>query len=419
MVPESAALVISLTAVITYLNHRFLKLIPMVGVMLISLLMGLVLVGLEALHRPIGRMAMDFVNQINFPELVIEGMLGFLLFAGVLTIDVHELRRYRWQVATFAVVDVLISTCIIGVLTYLVSWAMGLGLAPIHCLLFGALISQSDTPALFNILKKVRAPKSLEMVILGESMFDCLSVVLFITLLDIARGGPVNAGQMVWLFTVKAAGGVAFGFGIGFLANVLIHTTSHHRVQALLTLGAAAGGYTLPNALGASGVLSVVVIGLLIGRRRDRLDKTSLQYIDNIWEMIDELLNACLFVLVGLEVLLLDRTCGNLNWRHFWLCGILAVPIVLLGRLGSVAPPVKLLSIWYPFSRGTIRILTWGALRGGIPIAMALSLPYDSPAWCDARDVILTMTYAVAVFSILVQGLTLDWVIRRSLRTAD
>jgi CPA1 family monovalent cation:H+ antiporter len=274
-----------------------------------------------------------------------------------------------------------------------------------YCFLFGALISPTDPIAVLSILKSIRVPKSLETKISGESLFnDGVAVATFLILLDIVTKGHAIAPEaIVFLFAREALGGIVFGLAIGLLAYWMLKRVDNYQVEVLITLGLVTGGYALADTLHISGPISIVVAGLLIGNhgRLFAMSEKTRTNLDMFWELVDEILNAVLFVLIGLEVLVLTFT------REYMTAAILAIPIVLLVRFISVGVPVTLLRFFRSFSPHVVKILTWSGLRGGISIALALSLP-DSPQ----RDVILVVTYGVVIFSILVQGLTIRKVVR-------
>ncbi len=335
------------------------------------------------------------------------GMLSFLLFAGALHININDLARHKWVILTLASGGVLLSTVIVGTLTWWLLAAFGLQLSFVYCLLFGALISPTDPVAVLGILKTAGVPKSLETKIAGESLFnDGVAVVVFIVLFRIATGGAeVSPGGIAGLFLLEALGGLLFGLAIGFAAYAMLKSVDSYQVEILITLALVMGGYALAHAMHVSGPIAIVVAGLLIGNhgRLLAMSKTTRQHLDTFWELLDEILNAVLFVLIGLEILLLVFT------RQYFLAGLLAIPIVLLARLLSVGLPIALMRQVRSFSPHVIKILTWGGLRGGISVALALSLPPG-----PERNLIVAITYIVVVFSIAVQGLTVGKLVASS-----
>ncbi len=400
------AVLITLTALFSYVNHRFIGLPTAIGVMGIALVMSLALVGLDAVGVDLREQAEVLLRSIDFDEALLQGMLSFLLFAGALQININELAEHKWVIGSLSTFGVLVSTFLIGTMTWLVLGWLGESLPYVYCLVFGALISPTDPIAVMGILKTAGAPKSLEMKIAGESLFnDGVGVVVFLVILEIATGsGEITVGHVGLLFVQEALGGAVFGLVIGYLAYRLLKRVDNYQVEVLITLALVTGGYALAMALHLSGPIAIVVAGLLVGNqgRLLAMSETTQHHLDIFWELVDEVLNAVLFVLIGLEVLVLTFTTSYL------LAGLLLIPVVLLARFISVGIPVAVLRPFQAFSPGAVRIMTWGGLRGGISVALALSLPLG-----PERDVILAVTYAIVIFSILVQGLTIGKVIKR------
>jgi CPA1 family monovalent cation:H+ antiporter len=394
------AVLLVLAAGFSYLNHRLLRLPPTVGLTALTLAASLAAVAAGLVWPPLEGQAAAFVRRIDFNQAVLKGLLGFLLFAGALHLDLGDLARQKGTVAVLATLGVALSTLIVGGLTWLLLAALGVPARPLACLLFGALISPTDPIAVLALLKRLGAPKPLEVTIAGESLFnDGVGVVAFLGLLEVAEGGiALDFGRLAGLFLWEAVGGVAFGLAAGYLAYRLLKSVDDYQLEILLSLALAAGGYALADALHLSGPLAVVAAGLLIGNpgRSFAMSPTTVEHLDRFWGLIDEILNTVLFVLLGLEVLAVSFTARHLA------AGLLAIPVVLLARLASVGLPVGLLRRRWRVARSTVRMLTWGGLRGAISVAMALSLPRSMPE----REVLLAMTYVVVVFSILVQGLT-------------
>jgi CPA1 family monovalent cation:H+ antiporter len=405
---ETITILVCLSAVFSYLNHRYIKLPVTIGLMAIALVMSLVLLLLGKLGYGIQAEAESFIRSIDFDETLLHGMLSFLLFAGALHINLDDLLEQKWFIGTLACLGVMVSASIVGGLTYLIFGWIGLPIPFIGCLLFGALISPTDPIAVLGILKNAKAPKQLEIKITGESLFnDGVGVAVFLVLLGVAETGTITPGSIVLLFVQEAVGGAAIGLALGYLAYRMLKSIDQHHVEILLTLALVMGGYALADALHTSGPIAVVVSGLLIGNhgRHLAMSETTREYLDTFWELIDELLNAVLFVLIGLEVLALTFKAEYLE------VGLIAIPLVLFARFISVSLPVQVFRLFQEFTDRATLILTWGGLRGGISVAMALSLP-PSPY----RDVLITMTYIVVVFSILVQGLTIERLVRASSR---
>ncbi|MEJ8851063.1 sodium:proton antiporter [Variovorax rhizosphaerae] len=404
---DIAAGCLVLTALLAYLNHRLVRLPMTIGVMVIALVISLAMLGLNALGLDHGlrQHAESFLRSIDFSDVLMEGMLSLLLFAGALHVDLHALGRYRWQVAVLALAGTLLSTLAVGYGIWLALPWVGVPLALPYCLLFGALISPTDPVAVMGILKSAGAPPSLELVIAGESLFnDGVGVVIFVLFLGmLASGSAPTAVGAGTLLLREAGGGIAFGWVLGYLTFRLLKSIDHYKIEVLLTLAAVMGGYALAHHLHVSGPLAMVVCGLMIGNRGRALAMSDVtrRYVDMFWELVDEILNAVLFVLIGMEVLLIAFTAPLL------LAGGVAIAVTLAARWLTVGLPVVLCGPLFALPRGAGRVLTWGGLRGGISVALALSLPIG-----HARETVLALTYCVVVFSILVQGLSIGRVVR-------
>lgn len=402
------AILVCLAALFSFLNYRYLKLPSTIALMLISLLfsIGIIVLGKLGLHIGLRQI----VAGIDFNMTLMVGMLSFLLFAGALHVNLNDLLDSKIEITIFATLGVVISTVMIGTGVYFVFMLFGYAISYLHCLLFGALISPTDPIAVMGILKQAGAPPDLEVKMAGESLFnDGIGVVVFIVLLDMVSGGhSVSAGHLVWLLVEEVAGGVVLGLVLGGVAFEVLRRVDEYPVEILITLALVTGGYALALNFHMSGPITIVIAGLMIGNHGRRLAMSDItrQHLDMFWELVDEILNAVLFVLIGLEVLVVSLSAGYL------LMGLIAIPIALSARLFCISLPVLLLKPFRRFSPGTVRILTWGGLRGGISVALALSLP--TGPW---RDVFLTMTYAVVAFSLLVQGLTVQMVIPGSVRS--
>ena len=408
---DLTALLLTLSAVFGWVNHRYVRLPHTIGLLAMGLLASLLLVLFELavpeeqLYEALGAA----LRQIDFTATVMEGMLAFLLFAGALHVDLDELGGRAWPVALMASAGVLVSTAVIGVGTWLLSAPLGWPVPLSWALVFGALVSPTDPVAVLSTLKVVRVPAALETEMKGESLFnDGVGVVLFAVLLAIAAGtgeghdGTTTLG-VARLFVVEAGGGAALGAATGWLAYRMMRLVDDYPVETLITLGLVTGTYALAQALHLSGPIAVVVAGLLVGHRgpQDAMSGETQRHLFGFWTLLDEILNSVLFLLIGLEVLVLRFDAG------FAALAAAAVPLALLGRLAAVAGPVLALRRWLRFGPGTVRLLTWGGLRGGISVALALSLPE-----VEAKPALLAATYAVVVFSILVQGSTLAAVAR-------
>lgn len=404
------AVLISLTALFSYLNFRFLGLPTTIGVMLISLLFSISLILLGQTGLDFTRQAETILGRIDFDETLMQGMLSYLLFAGALHVNLEDLARQKWLIGILATIGVVLSTFIIGSLVWLSFGWLDMQLPYIYCLLFGALISPTDPIAVLAILRSAGAPKSLETKITGESLFnDGVGVVVFILIAGIAIGGEdISAGSVIALFIEEAIGGLIFGLLLGFIIYRLLSRVDNYQVEILLTLALVTGGYALATAIHVSGPIAIVIAGLMIGNQGRLLAMSDLtrERLDTFWELIDEILNAVLFVLIGLEVLIIQMN------ANLFAAGLLAVFIVLLARFISAGAPVTIMRKYREFSPHAIKLLTWGGLRGGISVALALSLPPG-----PEREVILTVTYFVVIFSILVQGLTIGKLIRFSIKS--
>lgn len=404
---QIAALLLSLAAIFSYINHRYIRLPTTIGLMLIALLVSMALLGMDMLGLDFpAEWARHVLDGVDFNQTLLHGMLSFLLFAGALHVNLDDLAQQKWVIGILASFGVLTSTFIIGGLTWWLTALLGMNIDLIYCLLFGALISPTDPIAVLGILKSAGAPKTLETKIAGESLFnDGVGVVVFLALLGVASSGEVSAVAVVKLFILEAVGGALFGLFIGWFAYRMLATVDNYQVEILITLALVMGGYALAGALHLSGPIAIVVAGLLIGnhgRVMAMSDKTR-EHLDTFWELVDEILNAVLFVLIGLEILALSFQ------QSYFVLALLLIPAVLLARLISVGLPVTLMKRFRAFSPHAVKILAWGGLRGGISVALALSLPTG-----PERDAILAVTYIVVVFSILVQGLSVGHLIRRS-----
>ena len=401
---NTITVVVCLSALFGYLNHRLLKLPIKIGLMVIALAMSLGLVLLNALGIGLAGEARALVQGIDFNLALMQGMLSFLLFAGALHVNLDDLFQQKWIIAILASFGVILSTFIVGTLGYYAFRIVGLDLPYIYCLLFGALISPTDPIAVVGIMKVARAPKSLETKMIGESLFnDGIGVVVFLVLFDVAVSGEASIPAIATLFAGEVIGGVVIGLALGYPAYRMLKSTHQYQIEILITLALVMGGYRLASVLHASGPIAVVVIGLLIGNhgRRFAMSDTTREHLDSFWELIDELLNAILFVLIGLVVV-------DITFRLDYLEAVLlAIPIVLFSRFVCVGLPIQFLSLFREFSNRAILILTWGGLRGGISVALALSLPSG-----PGRDAIISITYGVVAFSIIVQGLTIRRVVQ-------
>jgi Na+:H+ antiporter len=402
---------LTLTALFAWLNHRWLSLPSNVGLLIMGLAASLVLVGLEVLVPNVAIYGdlHDFIEKIDFSVTLLDGMLAFLLFAGALQIDLSVLKDRAWTVSAMATLGVIISTAVVAVLFWGAGQLLSSPMPFAWALVFGALISPTDPIAVLAMLKQARVAKTLEMDMAGESLFnDGVGVVLFTILLAAAMGSSGESGidfvEIARLFFVEALGGAVLGLVTGYIAYLGMRAIDDYPVEVLISLALVTGTYALAQPLHVSGPIAVVVAGVLTGNRGATyaMSETTRRYLFDFWSLIDEILNSVLFLLIGIEVLVVrfDASLAPL--------AIAAVPIVFVARLVAVALPVAVLSAKQTFVKGTVPILTWGGVRGGISVALALSIPF-----VDERSQILAATYAVVLFTLIVQGLTLPSVVKR------
>lgn len=397
---------VCLAAAFSLLSHRFLRLPRTVGVMLLSLASSLLVAVVGRVVPGLHARATALVSHIDFSAVVLHGMLAFLLFAGAMQLDVNALRRQKAPVLSLAILGTGLSTLIVAALLKGVLDITGLHAGWILCLLFGALISPTDPIAVLEMVRRVGAPSTLEAQLTGESLFnDGVGAVLFLTLLaSFSSGGAPTIGSFTWQLLIKAGGGIALGLVLGYIAYRLLRTTDSFRVEELLTLALAMGGYALADALHLSAPLEVVAAGLVASAqaRPYAMSEESRLRIDQFWDLIDDLMNVILFLLIGLEILVMPW-----NARYVY-AGLLAIPIVLAARWLSVRASLLIVRPWHKPLRGSIAALTWGGLRGGLAVALALSITPGRP-----HDRILAITYIVVIFAIVVQGLTMSRLLSR------
>lgn len=403
-------ILISLTAVFGFINVRYLKLPSTIGLMVISLIFTVFFVILGRFFPEITKYSETFIGKIDFKEVLLDVMLSFLLFAGALHIDWEKLKKMRAPIITFSTIGVILSTFLVGSLFYLITSLINFEINYIICLLFGALISPTDPIAVLGILKEANAPKSLEIKIVGESLFnDGIGVVVFLSLFHIAETGMehIATDEIVKLFFVEVFGGIFAGALIGFLTYRLMKKIDHFETEIIMTLALVMVISVLAGVFHFSGPLAVVVAGLFIGNkaRKKAISKETELYLDKFWEVLDVIFNAILFVIIGMEVILL-----NLDWNYL-LLGVLAIPLVLISRYLVLSLPIKYFKTKLDLVPKSCLLMTWGGLRGGISIALALSLSNEMQ-----NDLILTVTYIVVVFSIVFQGLTLKPLIKKVLK---
>jgi CPA1 family monovalent cation:H+ antiporter len=409
---DIAAILIAIAAICGYVNHRLLRLPQTSGTLLVALVSSLAVVAIERLFPGLNLRSdiEEFLQRIDFDQTLMHGLLCFLLFAGALHVDLEGLVNNRWTIGLLSTIGVLLSTVIVGFLTWITFGLLGIRLDVFVCLTFGALISPTDPIAVMGLLKELRAPHSLEAQIAGESLFnDGVGVVVFLALSSIANLGgdalPAATGLTgeLALFAVREVlGGVAVGLGLGYLGYRALKSIDDHPLELLITLALVMFLYSLSFWIHVSGPIAVVVAGLLIGNpgRRLAMSERTREHVDGFWSMIDEILNAVLFLLLGLEVFAVR------HWSDVLVPAAVTIPICLLARFISVGVPVRAMRVRGALERGLIPVLTWSGLRGGISVALVLALPRF-----EGKDILLASTYAVVVFSVLVQGLTVRQVL--------
>jgi len=412
---EIAAMLLGLSALFGWINHVILKLPHTIGLLVMALVASLVLLAADRVFPGLGLAVtvQGAIAQIDFYATVMEGMLAFLLFAGALHVDFEYLRDQRWPIGVMATVGILISTFIVGTGFWYLTGFFGAQIPFVWALVFGALISPTDPVAVLSLLKSVNIPRPLKAKIAGESLFnDGVGVVVFTIMVAIAvsssgDGGGETVGflYVAELFVVEALGGVALGLFTGWITYRAMASMDEYTLEVLISLGAVAVTYAIALRLHLSGPIAVVVAGLLVGNRgvEFAMSEKTREHLFSFWELLDEILNSVLFLLIGLEFLVLTLDPG-----HIWLI-MSAIPLVLGARLVAVSVPIVTLGRWLKFTRGAIPVLTWGGLRGGISVALVLSLPDN-----DLKPLLLTATYAVVLFSVIIQGLTVKALVGRT-----
>jgi monovalent cation:H+ antiporter, CPA1 family len=406
-VPEVIPVVLAITALIAWVNARFLKLPSTIGVMAAALMLSAIalvleLLGVNAPHA----LGAELLRDFNFSEVLMQGMLSVLLFAGALQIDLRELAAYRWQIAMLALVGTVAAALLVGFGLYLVLPFVGLSLPLAYCLVFGALIAPTDPISVSGLLRQLGAPRNLETVISGESLFnDGVGIVVFVVMAQVAVSHQTpSAADVAMLLLREAGGGIVFGLALGAVAYFFLQSIDSYQEEVLITVATVLGGYALAHHLGVSGPLAMVSTGILIGNlgREHAMSSKTNEHVDQFWELLDSILNAALFVLIGFVAMVLKLS-GPLL-----VLGIAAIVVTLAARLITAGVPVALFQRKRRLPDGAWQVLTWGGLRGGISVALALSLP-ASPY----RDILVTVTYVVVVFSVLVQGLTVGPLVRK------
>jgi len=404
----SLSVLIVLASFFAYFNVRFLKLPSTIGIMVLAMAVSIFLVVFGNIFpKPLHRIS-TLIHGFDFTQVLMGAMLNFLLFAGAVHINLKDLREQRGPIMVFSTVSVIISTFAVGSMLYLLLPVLSIQLPYIYCLLFGALISPTDPVAVLSILKKANVRKSLETKIAGESLFnDGVAVVVFAVILQLAQEGPnPTVGYAIWLLIREAGGGFILGVALGVGASRAMRKIDDYKVSVLITLSVVMGGYLIASALHLSGPLTMVFAGLIIGnfKKRFAMSPVTKDYLDKFWELNDEILNAILFLFIGFNLLVVK------DINHYWLPGLACIVLVLFSRFISIWLPTKFITFKNKFDSGTIKMLVWGGLRGGVSIALALSID-DGPY----KDIIIAITYFVVVFSIVVQGLTIGRVASRVL----
>ena len=409
------AILVGLSALFGYINHRFLRLPHTIGLVVIALAASLAIIGFDLIEPSvrIGEKVAGVLRRIDFNETLMHGMLSFLLFAGALHADFSAFRERRLTIGVMACIGTLISTFAIGAAMWLVAGWFGLELPFIWALVFGALISPTDPVAVLSLFKTVEVPDTLEAKMAGESLFnDGVGVVVFTVVVAIAlaggeHGGEMGAAEIAELFLTEAVGGAVLGLAAGYIGYRAMYGIDDPSLEVLITLALVMVTYSLALYLHMSGPIAMVVAGLFIGNRgvKYAMSEPTRDYVLTFWTLLDEILNSVLFLLIGLEVLVVAQSTGHLG------VVLVAIPVTLLARALSVTIPIAILSRWETFTKGAVPVLIWGGLRGGIAVALALSLPdngYKGP--------ILSITYGVVLFSIIVQGLTVKPLVKRMVR---
>jgi CPA1 family monovalent cation:H+ antiporter len=405
------SIIIALAALFAYVNDRWIKWPPTIGIMVLALFSSMFLVILGNAFPSFSDRVHEIVGNIDFGQVLLKIMLSFLLFAGAIHIDADKLKREFWPVIILATIGVFISTFLVSLLSYYLFHLFAVQIPYVDCLLFGALLSPTDPIAVMAILKRAGIPKSLELKITGESLFnDGVGVVVFLTIFEVAagKGGSFSATGAILLFLKEAGGGILLGAAMGYIAYFFIKSIANYRVEVLITLATVTFGYTVADHVHVSAPLAIIVTGIIVGSkvRGIALSQTSWDYLGKFWDLIDEIFNAILFLLIGMQILQVKI------YPTIVYIGLVMILVVLLARWVSVYFPVLLMRFKIKFEKNAVAILVWGGLRGGLSVAMALSLPQSMH-----RDEMVLITYIIVIFSIIVQGLTIGKLAAR-LKTA-
>ena len=405
---DIAAILISLAALLSWVNHKFLGLPSTVGLALMGAVASIIvlIVDLATPGFLIEQAIRNFMSGIDFETALMQGMLSFLLFAGALHVDLADLRRHWLPVGVLSTVGVVVSTLLVGFGLNLITRLAGMEIPLIWCMVFGALTSPTDPVAVLGAMKHSTTPRGLQATIAGESLFnDGVGVVVFSILLTVSAGGAeLSATDALSLFLMEALGGAALGLVVGYIGFRAMKAIDDYAVELLITLAMVMGGYALAQNLRISGPVAMAIAGLLIGNQgvAHAMSDTTRDHVIKFWGLVDEVLNAVLFLLIGLEGVIL---LGNVT---FLAIGLTAIPLVMIARALSVGAPLVFWQRSLPFA-STMPVMVWGGLRGGISIALALSLPTG-----EIKNLLVTATYVVVLFSVLVQGSTVSRVIARA-----
>lgn len=407
---DVVALLFVLTAAFGYLNYRYLRLPQSIGLLLIALIASLLLLVVNSIVSGIDLREIErrLIAQTNFPSALMDGALSFLLFAAALRVDFDALRQRKWTVTVLATVGVAISTVLLGFGTYGIFLLAGVEVPLVLCLVLGAVLSPTDPVAVFELLGDISIPRGLQAIVSGESLFnDGVTIVLFSILLAAATasgGEPLGAGTVLLDLLREAGGAIALGLATGYLAFVAVRSIDENVLELMITLALVTGTYAIANRVGVSGPVAVAVAGLITGTHGARyaMSETTRANLTQFWNFTDEILNSLLFLMIGFEVVSIE-----FSWPALFAAG-LAVPLSLVARFVSVAVPSLPLNLNSPRKGPALAILTWGGLRGGVSVALALSLP-----GVEHRDALVTVCYAIVVFTVVVQGLTMPMLVRR------
>ncbi len=405
---DAAAILIVLTAVLAYLNHRLFGLPSSVAMTVMGAVASLLVISIDYLlpSSDLSGIVSTFLAGIDFETTLMDGMLSFLLFAGALHVDWACMKKGRWAILALSTVGVVLSTLVVGFGFYFITLFLGLSLPPLWCFVFGALISPTDPVAVMAVLKRVSCPPTLQATIAGESLFnDGVGVVIFSILLTAALGAePFTIAGATQSFIIEAGGGVLLGLLVGYIGFWAMRSIDEYNVELMITLAVVMGGYALGRFLHVSGPVAMAVAGLLIGNAGVALamSEETRDHVLKFWALIDELLNAVLFLLIGLELVAVSPDPVLL------VAGALAIPLVLIARTLSVTAPLVVMRSAGSIGRNTLPTLLWGGLRGGISVALALSLPSG-----PGKTIILAATYVVVIFSVIVQGSSIERFVKR------